>query len=377
MNDGRLRIALMSPFIFRLARGIERFTVNLANRLVELGQEVTIITRAASGRSAAPAIDPRVRVRAAPSMRYFESWWSVPFYVSFLRRAPYDVVNVFFAGYGEAEALRFAGRPFRINFIAGYPLEQVPHQFEEFYRRGLANRLDRVVVKSQFMAEPTARFFRSPVEVIPNGIDTEYFDPAVVTSNTALDDLHIRPEESVLLTVAAFERRKGMIAVIDVLPELLRRGRRLSYVIVGDGRDRKLVARRIQELGLSACVHLVGAQAEVRPFYKQADIFLLPSHGEGMPNALLEAMAMALPVIVSRHPPYGDMVQSGFGIQVDEREPSSLIAAIEGLLADPSRRQEMGQAARAHVHGGYAWPAVAQRYLDLFRTESQDLRRGA
>lgn len=368
----RLRVAFISPFVFRLARGIERFTINLANQLAQLDQDITIIAHDPDGRKATPAISRDVRVRRVPTFRYFEEQAVVPFYASELLRSRFDIVNVFFAGYGEAEALRLVRRmrPLAINFIVGYPFRQAPSQFHDFARRGLAPLLDRVIVKSLFMSPEIEQFFARQVEIIPNGIDLSYFNRDALDGSTLPTELGLEPDESVLLTVAALEDRKGILSVINVLPGLLARGLRVRYVIVGEGRDRTKIEQRVRELKLDDRVHLMGVHAEVRPFYKLADVFLLPSYGEGFPNAFLEALAMELPVIVSKHPPYDEIAKPAFGLQVDEKDTGALSEAIVGLIQNPARRRAMGRAGCEHVHATYSWPRIAQSYLELFRTEA-------
>ncbi len=205
--------------------------------------------------------------------------------------------------------------------------------------------------------------------MIPNGIDLDYFDRTSVDADALRAELGIQPGERVLLTVAALEERKGILSVIQALPRVLEHEPRARYVVVGEGRDRARIEQCIRELNLGERVQLLGARTDVRPFYKLADIFLLPSYGEGFPNAFLEALAMELPVIVSQHPPYDEIVQSAFGVQVNEKDPAALAAAINALLQDNDRRKAMGQAGRAHVQEVYAWPAVASRYLESFRAE--------
>ncbi len=370
MNN-RLRIAFLSPFVFRMVRGIERFTVNLANQLAQLDQKVTIIARNADGQRATPAIAVDVRVRRVPAFRYFEARWDIPFYTAELLRGRYDIVNVFFAGYGEAEALTFARRmrPLAINFIVGYPFGQTPFQFQEFARRGLAQHLDGVIVKSAFMAPEVEQFFGKKVEVIPNGIDLDYFDRASVDAGALRGQLGIQPGERVLLTVAALEERKGILSVVQAMPGVLAREPDVHYVVVGEGRDRAMIEQCIRELNLGERVHLLGAHTDVRPFYHLADIFLRPSYGEGFPNAFLEALAMELPVIVSQHPPYDEIVQPAFGVQVNEKDHAALAEAITDLLQNSDRRKAMGQAGRTHVRAVYSWPAVASRYLESFRRD--------
>jgi glycosyltransferase involved in cell wall biosynthesis len=371
MGSERLRIAFISPFLFRYARGIERFTISLANQLAALDQDVTLLTYGSRDQLPAPKIGDGVSVVSVPPIRYFAAQWAAPFYARALRRGRFDLVNVFFAGYGEASALRLAKRGSMIvNFIAGYPFEQVPHRFEEFSRSGLAARLDGIVVKSRFMAPAIESFFGRSVEVIPNGIDLDYFDPAKVNTKQVNQELKLSSEQKLLVTVAALETRKGILSVIDALPDVLSRGLDVRYVVVGEGQDRAVMEQRIAELALQERVTLVGTKLDVRPYLRAADLFLLPSRGEGFPNAFLEALAMELPVIVSTDPPYDEIMECAFGARVDQADSSALATTIAELLNDPIGRGCMGKAARAHVRDRYSWPSIARQYLQLFERQT-------
>jgi glycosyltransferase involved in cell wall biosynthesis len=300
-------------------------------------------------------------------VRYFQAYPAGLIFGLELRRWRFDIVNVFFAGYGESLAVRLMGpQPgTRVNFIAGYPFQQVPHRFHEFRKTGLARRLDAIVVKSAFMVPQVEQFFGRPVEVIPNGVDLDYFQP-LERSTDLRHALCANPCPHVLVTVAALEERKGILNVLDVLASLRDQGMPVQYWVVGDGKDRPLIERRVRELNLVDCVALVGSQQDVRPYLAEADVFVLPSRGEGFPNALLEAWAMAKPAIVSRHPPYDELVATEFGMCVDECDVDGFVDALAGLLQDKARRERMGQAARAHVSKHFAWPAVAGQYLRFF-----------
>ena len=376
MNPQSLRLAFLSPFLYRFPRGIERFTINLANQLAALGQQVTLLTRKGSVAPATP-IAPAVQVKRIPYLRYFEAQGDVPFWAAHLARGRFDIVNVFFASYGEAEALNLLLRlhPTLVNFIVGYPFELVPHHFHAFRNSGLDRRLNRVIVKSRYMLPPLQEFFRCPVAVIPNGIDTDDFDPQRADDSALRQELGIQLQDQVLLTVAALEKRKGMFAVVEALALLKTRVPALRYLVVGEGADRTELERRIAALGLEERVTLCGNRSDVRPFYKLADLFLLPSYGEGFPNAWLEALSMECPVIVSHHPPYDELMRADIGVQVNEQDASELANAVETLLQQPERRLRMGRAARRYAQAHYAWSQVAKQYLDLFRAQSQERRK--
>src|SRR4051812_5617289 len=103
-----MRIAFIHPFLFRFPRGIERFLFNLANALARRGVEVEILTWRWPEPVVIDTLDARVRTRVLPTSRYFAARCIIPWYTYHLLRENYDFVWIFFAGYGEAEALALA-----------------------------------------------------------------------------------------------------------------------------------------------------------------------------------------------------------------------------------------------------------------------------
>jgi glycosyltransferase involved in cell wall biosynthesis len=332
-----MKIGFFIPFLYRYQRGIERSSVQLANTFAKLGHQVFIFTWAQTKPSANFTIDSRVRVMAVPDFRYYRSLFAVPFYMFFLLASGIDTAFVYFSSYGEAPSLKFYKkiRPgAKIKFIVGYPIELVPHKFAEFNNSGLGLLLDNIIVKSPGMAQGVSGFFQREVRVVPNGVDTTYFDPEFVDGESLRKKLNLTKNSKILLTVAALEERKGAQYIIQVLPELIQNGHDLYYVIVGDGPYRSNLQDFVRQLGLDSRVYFAGSVSDVRPYYKVADIFCLLSYGEGFPNVLLEAWAMGLPAIVSQHPPYPDIIQNNdLGICLPEKEVDVLAKNIERFLS--------------------------------------------
>jgi glycosyltransferase involved in cell wall biosynthesis len=358
-----MRIFVISPFQLRLRRGIERFAANLASELALLGQDLTILSRSGPLPWDRRLVASGVRRQIVRGIRYFEAVWAALFYAQALVRFRPDVVIVFFAGYGEAAGLALASlvvRP-RVVFVVGYPLELVPHRFVEFHQWGLDRRLNAIVVMAHHMAPAIEQFFGRATEMIPIGVDLDAFRPE--------DRVSARPRRERiphLVTVAALERRKGFAAVLDALPSVMDSVGPVRYTIVGDGPDRGWLEVQIGQMRLQDHVRLVGVVDDVRPYLVDADVFLLPSQGEGLPNAYLEALAMGLPTIVSDDPPYDDIARPEFSVRIDRTDPEAMAQTIVRLLRDPARRASMGQAARREAEEVYAWPLIAQEYVRLF-----------
>jgi glycosyltransferase involved in cell wall biosynthesis len=114
---------------------------------------------------------------------------------------------------------------------------------------------------------------------------------------------------------------------------------------------------------------LVGQQSQVYRFYQVADVFALPSRIEGLPNALLEAMACGLPVISSTLTGMTEIVENGVnGVVVSIGDEHALSGAILSLLGDHSTARRLGQAARQYILESCSLDTVAESYIKLYRT---------
>lgn len=146
----------------------------------------------------------------------------------------------------------------------------------------------------------------------------------------------------------------------------------LRFILVGDGNLHPDLCQRVRQAGLESQFEFRGAigpdrRSELVQLYRQAQIFVLPSHHEGMPTALLEAMATGLPVISTAVGGSLEVIVSGDnGLMVPPREPKALAQALLTLLRDSSLRRCLGKAGRKTVEEHYSWNAVGRRYVACY-----------
>lgn len=360
-----MKIAIIHPFQFRLARGIERFTWSLSTALSDRGVQVDLLTWRWPDEVCWGGVPPHVRVRRVPGFRYFMARVCIPFYLKWLLWGHYDWVILFFAGYGEAATLRILSRlrPQRYCIVFHFPREQVPHRYREFERSGLARRADRLIAVSSYVARGVEEQFGRECHVIGNGVDPDIFKPSPSARAQMRQKLGIAESAPVLITLAALEERKGIQHVIEAIPFLLTDFPDLRYWVLGEGAYRLTLEAQIRRLGLEQSVSLFGNVEDVVPYLAAADIGCLLSYGEAFPVTLVEYMAMELPVLVSQHPPFPELVQPSFGVMVDEQDSLQVGGTIHELLSNLERRQAMGRAGRESVLQQYTWEYVAEQYL--------------
>lgn len=200
------------------------------------------------------------------------------------------------------------------------------------------------------------------IEVIPNGIDQELFDLTRPKSE------NIR--EINILFAGRFTPQKGVDFLLNSLSLVQSNIPKIQIWLAGDGPERKHMEKLVgnHDYGGRFIIKFLGwkSRDELNKLYEKADIFILPSRDEGMPNVLLEAMAAALPVIATRVPGSEELVidgKNGFLIEKENRE--DLAQALEKLISDPIARQQMGIAGRKTVRE-YSWARIADRFIEEF-----------
>jgi glycosyltransferase involved in cell wall biosynthesis len=141
-----------------------------------------------------------------------------------------------------------------------------------------------------------------------------------------------------------------------------------EWHIAGDGPQLYGLQSLAKELGIEDRIHFLGWQSreQLIQSYTKANVFLFPSRHEGMPNAMLEAMASGLPVIASCIAGSEELVLDGeTGYLFPSEDTESLQAALKKLLIDPALRKQMGITSRLHAESNYSWVSTAQQYALL------------
>lgn len=362
-----MKLAIISPFQLRFARGIERFSWSLATALATQQHSVDILTWSWPDPVDWGQIPAGMQVRRVPHSRYYLERLAVPYYVAWLLRGRYDWVMVYFAGYGEVATLRLlrALRRQRVCTVVHFPYEAAPFAYSQFLHYGLVRNADQVVAVSNYVAHDVQIVLKQGCTVIGNGVDTQVFQPACEARATIRSRLGVTADTPIVMTVAALEQRKGVQWVIRALPHLLPRFPALQYWIIGEGDYRAALKNEIEQLGLQNQVRFLKRVDKVEDYLAAADISCLLSREEAFGIALLEAMAAALPVVASKRAPFDELVAQERGILVDETDVVAVTAALQTLLADPTRRTQMGRAGRDWVLHHHTWAHIAKQYTEV------------
>lgn len=243
--------------------------------------------------------------------------------------------------------------------IAGIPVVYTEHNTQEQYRP-LTRRLnlftwrwqDRVIAVSNAVAQSAARHGARgiPVQVIVNGVDADAFQRGDFSSSHIRDTLGIPAGAPVIGTVAVFRREKRLQDWLRAAALVHEHHAAARFIIVGDGPLRSELEALASELGLAGHVHFAGLQPDVRPYLAMFDVFLMSSEFEGLPIALLEAMAMECAVVATSAGGTVDVLDDGRnGCLAPVGAPGDLAARVMSLIDDAPRRAALARAARERV----------------------------
>jgi glycosyltransferase involved in cell wall biosynthesis len=192
------------------------------------------------------------------------------------------------------------------------------------------------------------------IAIIPNGVGAEYYLTRQKITKRAIYSL---------LYVGRIASQKRVHFLTEAL-SLMHEPAQLT--IVGDGEDRAAIEQAIPK-NISSRITFTGqlSPAETLPYFKKADVFVMASKVEGMPLAILEAMASGLPVVGASVPGIKELV-SGFGVVVKDPSATSFAKNLDDLLAHPAKLEELSRKSSAQAKQ-YSWSALVDRLEQLYK----------
>lgn len=203
------------------------------------------------------------------------------------------------------------------------------------------------------------------IEVIPNFVDDALFS-FVAKRDESLLRLGVQSTGTVHGIVAQLRVEKNHLLLLDAFRELAAEREDVHLLIIGDGPERSNIQSHIQKLGLSSRVSLAGHVPSAWQAFAAIDVAFLPSLHEGFPNALIEAMAMGVPVVASNVGGIPDAIDDGrTGLLVPPGDLLALATAMRDITDDIMLRRRLGENARAKALRQYGAAGVIDRLVDL------------
>jgi glycosyltransferase involved in cell wall biosynthesis len=248
------------------------------------------------------------------------------------------------------------------------------------FTRSLLQRIHSVVViLSPSMKDYlVAHDFDLPgTQLIPNGVDIMHFHPNRTDISTP-PLIQQDKRAAVVVCVAGLRYEKGIDVLLQAWYLVHKQAPEARLILVGKGPLQSQLERLAQALDIRESVEFAGLQSDVRAHLYRGGLAVLPSRYEGMPNALLEAMACGLPCVATRTSGSKDIIQHGVnGLLVEPEDYQAMAQALLTLLRDPVLARNCGRAARTTVEKHYSLSAVTDTYVELYQRIADRGRRMA
>jgi glycosyltransferase involved in cell wall biosynthesis len=242
--------------------------------------------------------------------------------------------------------------------------------------------LDRTVANSRLVQMMTAvsegtRLFSIQEQgirpdkmiTIPNGVDlARYHHPLSTAEAVQLRQaLGLEITDVIVLTVARLHPQKGHRYLLQAAPGIRQIIPNVHFLFVGEGQLEEQLIAQIKEDKLENCVHLLGVRQDIAQLLAISDLFVLPSLWEGLPNAVLEAMAAGVPVVATNVDGCPEVIVDGeTGFLVPPKEPQLLQKAVLEILQNDSLSIAMSQAARQYAVEHFSVESNISNYLSLY-----------
>jgi glycosyltransferase involved in cell wall biosynthesis len=226
------------------------------------------------------------------------------------------------------------------------------------HKISLTRLCDGIITNSETIRQTYAGYGWFPpefVQVIYNGI--------VIPDAIQPVDFGSRyPGKKIIYSAGRLSDQKGFAYLIDAAAILAGTRNDLVFVVSGEGKLEEELKARVRELGLEASFIFEGFTSDIYPWLKGCDLFVLASLFEGMPNVVMEAMAMEKPVIATDVNGARELMQDGItGLIIPPADPASLARAIASLIDDPTKLASFGRAGKQRVAEHFTMQRMADR----------------
>jgi glycosyltransferase involved in cell wall biosynthesis len=350
--------------------GLEVVVAELADGLLGLGVETTVMAVDRLGPVAVrfPAL-PMVAVGARPGI----DLRAVLRLARELRAREVDVLHTHNqrAHVFGLLASRIAGTPVLINTHHG---RSEPDRPRGPLRRHLLARASQAIVTVSRDVEALARgrdgIQNTPVRTIYNGVVVGREPPVLTTSARARlrESLGLPPHALVIGSVGRLAPEKDYATLLRAFARVAATPAEAPphLVLVGDGGERASLEQLAAGLGIAGCTRFLGFQSEVPRLLTAFDIYAQSSLTEGISLTILEAMAAALPVVVTAVGGNREILVEGTGVMVAPADPEGLASELLALAGDEMRRRSLGRAAHARVVEQFSRERMVRDHLQLY-----------
>ena len=348
--------------------GAEKTMVFQANFLQERGFDVYFLTfqKKDSDFNALLKINESRRI-----LMPFSSYFNFVFWrqlVSFLRRGKFDVIisALYLSNFLIRTASFFAPKNRIIVREANLPWNKKFHN--KLFDFILAAKTEQFICPSQAVADALAHeqyIVKEKLFVLYNGIEKDWF--TCTSSGGLKQNINAQDNDLILASVGSLTPKKGHTYLIEAISEFKKEMDNFRLVLVGGGPEEHNLKMLTEKLGLQNYIYFLGRKDrnEIKDILRQADIFVLPSRWEGLPNALLEAMAVGLPCVATQVGGNAEIINNGVnGVLVESRSADLLAEALIKVGKNLDWRKALATEAKKTA-GKFTWEKNFQGLLTL------------
>jgi len=395
--ETNLGVCILTETFFPLVGGGETFGLRLATQLKNQGVNVLVVTRRVRKDLQPSEIVNGIEifrvgpVRFGALAKYFMTFTG--FFKLVQLRKEYDIiyVNIFrVLGVLGVVAAKILGKkcvlragcsgemsgdyPFREYVGKTQALTRLLFRVYICVRNRILLRADSFVGSSREIGQELSMsgVDSSKVKIIYLGVDTQRFAPLDPVQKTILRSKLGLTSERIFCYSGKLIRGKGLESLLRVWRKLLTHHSNIHLLLIGGGENHSLsneafLRSFVKENEMLDTVTFTGYVTNVHEYLQAADYFVFPSENEGVPHALIEAMAARLPVLATRVGGIPDIIVDGEnGYLIPAGEDQELLAAIRRLLTNESGALEVAQRARAKTETNLTYMATARAHLELF-----------
>ena len=286
---------------------------------------------------------------------------------TYLKEGKFDILHAhgYKADVYGYRAAKEAGTP-TIATAHNWPGKTIKLRCYAAFDRRILRRFDHVCAVSNQVKEQLERSGvpAGRITLISNGIPLDQFSGGLPRLRSELG----LQANRIVGFVGRLAEEKGLLHLFAAIPEIVTAAPDVVFVLVGDGPLRATLEALVRQLHLERNVVFLGQRRDLADIYASLDIFVLPSLGEGLPLAVLEAMAAGKPVIATRTGAIPQVVtDSRNGFLVDPGDAKQLCEAVSALLQRKDLREEFGRDAYTCVKEKYTCEQMAEHYLAVYR----------
>lgn len=399
------RICFLTEGFYPDLGGIEKHSYQLSEKLVSKGQEVFVITRQSVvpspdseyvGNVFVTRIPPRGQLRGKGWQALFPVFFYLirVFYILLKNVRRYDIIliigfktisipAILVTMFTSKKSIVMPQSPIDLwQEISAESLERMGISSSSVLlkllrriRNPLIRRADSFVSISTEIRQELIGIGVNPKKIfsIPNGIDTEKFCPVSCCEKLEKRQrLSIPVNKVILIFTGRLTVSKGLLLLINVWNELVKEYENIHLLIVGAERDSHdgcevELNEYIKLHNLKESLSLTGEVGNVHEYLQASDIFVFPSEYEGFGLSTVEALACALPSVVTKVGVASEIIQDRKnGLVINPKDRTELIESIKWLLHHKELWEKIGLNARRAVVGEYSMEAVADKYIQLF-----------